>query len=210
MRKLPIYILIDTSGSMKGEPIESVKVGLANLFSSLKQDSYAKENSYISVITFDLKAKLVLPLTAVSRVKLPEIPPLVSSPTNLGEALELLCQRYNLEVRRSSGTIEGDYLPMAVVMTDGSPSDTLLFSQMCEHIKSYPFASILGCAAGPKAKIEPLTKFCHKVVTLDIMDSNSFSKFWVWVTDSITKHDSNIEEQVDDLPPLPPEIRIAF
>ena len=27
-RRLPVYLLIDTSGSMKGEPIESVKVGL--------------------------------------------------------------------------------------------------------------------------------------------------------------------------------------
>ena len=31
MRHLPVYILIDTSGSMKGEPIESVKVGLADM-----------------------------------------------------------------------------------------------------------------------------------------------------------------------------------
>ena len=30
-RRLPVYILIDTSGSMKGEPIESVKVGLSDM-----------------------------------------------------------------------------------------------------------------------------------------------------------------------------------
>jgi uncharacterized protein YegL len=210
MRKLPIYILIDTSGSMRGEPIESVKVGLANLFSSLEQDSYAKENAYVSVITFDREAKLLLPLTAVMRLKLPTIPPLSSSPTNLGEALELLCQRYTLEVRRTSDGIEGDFLPLAVVMTDGSPSDTLLFEQMCGHIKSYPFANILGCAAGPKAKIEPLKKFCHQVVTMDTMDSNSFSKFWTWVTDSITHLESHEDEPIDELPPLPPELRIAL
>ena len=28
MRRLPVYILLDTSGSMKGEPIHSVNVGL--------------------------------------------------------------------------------------------------------------------------------------------------------------------------------------
>jgi uncharacterized protein YegL len=210
MRKLPIYILIDTSGSMFGEPIESVKVGLANLVSSLKRDSYARENSYVSLISFDREAKLLLPLTAVSRLKLPPIPPISSSPTNLGEALELLCQRYSLEVRRSSGGVEGDFLPMAVVMTDGSPSDTLLFTQMCEHIKTYPFADILGCAAGPKAKIEPLKKFCHKVVAMDTMDSSSFSKFWAWVTDNITHLDAQNDALQDELPPPPPEIRIVL
>ena len=30
-RRLPVYLLIDTSGSMRGEPIESVKVGIDSL-----------------------------------------------------------------------------------------------------------------------------------------------------------------------------------
>ena len=41
MRRLPVYLLIDTSGSMKGEPIESVKVGLEALVSSLRTNPYA-------------------------------------------------------------------------------------------------------------------------------------------------------------------------
>lgn len=34
MRRLPVYLLLDTSGSMKGEPIESVKVGLEAMIAS--------------------------------------------------------------------------------------------------------------------------------------------------------------------------------
>jgi hypothetical protein len=41
MRHLPIYILLDTSGSMRGEPIEAVKTGLRALLSSLSRDPYA-------------------------------------------------------------------------------------------------------------------------------------------------------------------------
>ena len=40
-RRLPVYILIDTSGSMKGEPIESVKVGMSDIIASLRMDPYA-------------------------------------------------------------------------------------------------------------------------------------------------------------------------
>ena len=40
MRRLPVYLLIDTSGSMRGEPIESVKVGLEAMVSSLRQDPF--------------------------------------------------------------------------------------------------------------------------------------------------------------------------
>ena len=36
MRRLPVYLLIDTSGSMTGEPIEAVKVGLQTMVSALR------------------------------------------------------------------------------------------------------------------------------------------------------------------------------
>lgn len=37
-RRLPIYLLIDSSGSMRGEPIQSVNVGLSAMLSALRQD----------------------------------------------------------------------------------------------------------------------------------------------------------------------------
>ena len=43
-RRLPVYLLIDTSGSMRGEPIESVKVGIEAMLSSLRQEPYALES----------------------------------------------------------------------------------------------------------------------------------------------------------------------
>lgn len=41
MRRLPVYLLLDTSGSMHGEPIEAVKNGVQTLLTTLKQDPYA-------------------------------------------------------------------------------------------------------------------------------------------------------------------------
>ncbi|RYD29479.1 MAG: tellurium resistance protein TerY, partial [Verrucomicrobiaceae bacterium] len=35
-RKLPVYLLLDTSGSMSGEPIEQVKTGVQMLLSALR------------------------------------------------------------------------------------------------------------------------------------------------------------------------------
>ena len=46
-RRLPVYILIDTSGSMRGEPIQSVNSGLQNMLSTLKQDPFALESVWI-------------------------------------------------------------------------------------------------------------------------------------------------------------------
>ncbi|MDR1312772.1 MAG: VWA domain-containing protein [Deltaproteobacteria bacterium] len=210
MRKLPIYILVDTSGSMRGEPIEAVKVGLKALFKALQKDPYALETAHVSVITFDREARVLMPLTEVDKASLPEIPELQSSPTNLGEAMELLLSRYDMEVTRSTPAVKGDWLPVAVVMTDGSPSDTLLFGRMCEAVKGYRFSRIIGCAAGPKARQEPLSRFCTDVVALETMDSNSFSKFWQWVSQAFARQSQSGSVVTEDLPPPPPELKITF
>jgi uncharacterized protein YegL len=68
-RRLPVYILIDTSGSMRGEPIQSVNNGLQNMLSTLKQDPFALESVWISIITFDIEAKELFVLTPLDDLK---------------------------------------------------------------------------------------------------------------------------------------------
>ncbi|HBX1529937.1 VWA domain-containing protein, partial [Klebsiella pneumoniae] len=71
MRRLPVYLLLDTSGSMHGEPIEAVKNGVQTLLTTLKQDPYALETAYVSVITFDSTARQAVPLTDLLSFNLP-------------------------------------------------------------------------------------------------------------------------------------------
>jgi len=210
MRKLPIYILLDTSGSMRGEPIEAVQSGLRSLLSSLSRDPYAMETVFLCLITFDREARILTPMTELSLFNLPEIPPLESSPTNLGEALELMCLKYDEDVVKATDDQKGDWLPLAVVMTDGAPSDTQLFEEMCVKIRHYRFAHIIGCAAGPKAKTEPLRRFATEVVSLETMDSNAFAKFWQWVSLAVSRQSQTTDLTLDDLPPPPPEIKMAI
>ena len=50
-KRLPVYLLIDTSGSMTGAPIQAVNRGVADLIGSLKQDSQAQQTVWLSVLT---------------------------------------------------------------------------------------------------------------------------------------------------------------
>ena len=61
-RKLPVYLLLDTSGSMTGEPIEAVKNGVQLLVSTLRQDPHALETAYLSIIGFGSSASVLVPL----------------------------------------------------------------------------------------------------------------------------------------------------
>ena len=51
-RRLPIYLLVDCSSSMTGEPIQAVRAGLDLLVNTLHQSPQAIETVWCSVITF--------------------------------------------------------------------------------------------------------------------------------------------------------------
>ena len=59
-RRLPVYLLLDVSGSMTGEPIESVRNGLQMLVSASLGEPLALETAYLSVITFETMATRLL------------------------------------------------------------------------------------------------------------------------------------------------------
>jgi uncharacterized protein YegL len=129
-RRLPVYLLVDTSGSMQGEPIQSVNVGLRSMVNALRQDPYALESVYLSLITFDIEAKELFPLTSLEQVQIPEIVVPQSGATFLGAALELLVSRVDKEVIKSTPDKKGDWRPLLFIMTDGSPADLQTFRDM--------------------------------------------------------------------------------
>lgn len=210
-RRLPVYILIDTSGSMKGEPIESVKVGLADMIATLRLDPYALETACISIITYDSKVKQILPLTALEDLQLPDISVPGSGATFMGAALNLLCECYDSEVNIGTKEHKGDWMPLLFILTDGKPSDLQAYNESIEKVKKHQFTNIVACAAGPKANVGPLKQLTHNVFTLDTMDSNSFKKFFQWVSINVIGGGKTmgITEPVD-LPAPPPEVNLVI
>ena len=103
-RRLLTYLCIDTSGSMNGEPIVAVNAGLQALLTSLRSNPYALDSVHLSITTFDSEIKLVLPMTPVADVILPEITCPKSGATLLGAALEHICDQVQQDIHKSSPT----------------------------------------------------------------------------------------------------------
>jgi uncharacterized protein YegL len=211
VRRLPVYILLDTSGSMRGEPIHSVNVGLKAMLSALKQDPYALESVFLSIITFDIEAKEYLPLSPLDSVHLRDIDVPEAGATFMGAALELLINRVDRDVKKNTNYNKGDWRPLLFIMTDGSPSDVHTFKSLIPEVHKRNFGSILACAAGPKAKKDYLIELTSRVVTLDTMDSAAFSGFFKWVSASVSIGSSSagMSGQIS-LPPPPPEVQLVL
>jgi uncharacterized protein YegL len=211
VRRLPVYILLDTSGSMRGEPIHSVNVGLQAMLAALRQDPYALETVHLSIITFDIEAREYLPLTPLDEVRLGEIQTPQSGATFLGAALELLVKLVDRDLRKSTDEAKGDWRPLLFVMTDGSPSDLLAYREAIVEVKRRPFGSIVACAAGPKAKTELLRELTDRVVLLETLDAAAFSSFFKWVSASVAVGSSSAGlEQSVTLPPPPAEVQLVL
>src|SRR4051812_45033911 len=101
-RRLPVYLVLDCSGSMTGEPIEACRQGVKALLADLRNDPQALETAYLSVITFSSSAQQVCPLTELTAFSEPTLT--ASGSTALGEALKVLKDAVEREVRKSTPT----------------------------------------------------------------------------------------------------------
>ncbi len=210
-RRLLTYVCIDTSGSMRGEPIEAVNTGLQALLASLRQNPYALESVHLSIITFDSLIKEVLPLTPLEQVVLPEVVCPESGATFLGGALEYVAQAVSSNRQLTTSEKKGDWQPILIVLTDGKPTDLLVYSEAIPKVQACGFSNIVACAAGPKADASFLQRLTPIVVSLDTMDANAFAKFFQWVSAAVGSHSTSVGAvSSSDLPPPPPEINIVF
>ncbi len=211
MRRLPIYILLDTSGSMHGEPIEAVNNGMQMLVSTLRNDPYALESAHLSVITFNSTAQEVMPLTELAVFQAPTLT--ASGCTAMGEALTLLSQKIETDLVKTTSSQKGDWKPLVFIMTDGMPTDDL--QKGLAQFKNCKTAITVACAAGQGASTSTLQQITENVVTLDTADSATIKAFFKWVSASISTSSKSVETAtketgaLSELPPPPPEVNLV-
>jgi uncharacterized protein YegL len=211
MRRLPVYLLLDCSGSMMGEPIEAVKNGVQVMVSTLRNNPQAIETAFISVITFDSSARQLIPLTELSNFQMKDIQ--ATGTTSLGDALKVLSSSIDNEVAKTTPETKGDWKPLVFIMTDGMPTDD--WKSGLAEFQKRKAGIVVACAAGNNADTDVLKQITENVVSLETADTQSIGKFFQWVTASIGVSSTKVEDSgkevggLNELPPPPSELNIV-
>ena len=115
----PVFVLIDTSSSMTGEPIDAVNHTLPELKQLVAEDPTVGEIARIAIIIFATDATTALPLSDLAYTQLPHLD--AGGSTNFAAAFDTT--RHQIETSiRALGKGTRFHTPVIFFLSDGHPT----------------------------------------------------------------------------------------
>lgn len=203
-RPMPVFLLIDSSGSMGGEKIAAVNAALRDMLSTFKNLDDIRGEIHLCLITFGGEVTIVQPLTPVSEVTLPFIE--AAGKTPMGRTFNIvrdLIEDKNVVPSRA-------YTPTIVLISDGCPTDIEgtdpLFEKVVneeatqnDYLSWAPIQELhkaertrksakLALGIGEEADQEMLKAFVNDATkpVLRVKNVSGISRFFQWVTMSVS------------------------
>jgi uncharacterized protein YegL len=190
MRRLPVYLLLDTSGSMVGAPIEAVRLGVDQFRREVDSDPFAKESVYMGIITFGGEARFVTKgLISFEDFFSGFQPGSLSAggQTPLGQAFWLLVESLDKDVKSSvKGGEKGDWKPLVFILTDGEPTDEWKGPrQVILDRQTKKVINVITVGCGPRMNLQNLKEIAIGPTFNMDNDDATFKRFFQWVSQSV-------------------------
>lgn len=194
-RSLPVFILLDVSGSMSGQKIETVNVALKEMINSFKKIENPKGIVELCLITFGGgQVNVIKELSQITDSDSYTLS--ANGDTPMGKAFEKVAEMIEDKNIVSSRA----YTPTIVLISDGNPTDYNPTGKSIEEIMSWKSlqkvhsglraskATKLAMGIGGDVDINILKAFINnnEIPVISAKDNNTISKFFEWVTMSIS------------------------
>ena len=209
--RCPCVLLLDTSASMQGRPIDSLNDGVSAFASHLVKDSLASRRVEVAVVTYDSEVKVVQDFIIADSFD----PPALTSQgftfmgSGINKALDLIHDRKALY--RANGIAY--YRPWVLMITDGAPQEEpeYIVAKAAKRIKEdeenkrVAFFAVGVRDADMKRLAEIVVRPPVKLEGLD------FTDMFVWLSTSMQKlAQSKTNEEVETPPPGTVEEQVAL
>jgi uncharacterized protein YegL len=198
--RCPCMLVLDTSGSMAGEPINELNAGLLTFMQEVQADEFAAYSIEVGIITVGGEVTEELPFTAATSID--GFHPLsAGGMTPLGEGVTLALNR--LQERKAQYKKAGvpHYQPWMVIISDGEPTDNwqAAAQQAREMSQNRKLVSLAIGVEG--ANLNKLGEFSSKPALR--LQGLQFRAFFLWLSQSMIRVSaSNSSASEVTLPPV--------
>ena len=177
---------------MGGEPIQLVEDGMATIIKAIKQDPYAIETVWLSIIVFAGQAKTLVPLQEIVSFYPPKFP--IGGGTSLSKGLGHLMHELENNVVKTTFEKKGDWKPIIFLFTDGNPTDDSRDAITEWKQKWSGTANLVAIAFGNEPNTKALLELTENVLHFNNSFAQDYSKFFKWVTDSIKTSSCSVKK----------------
>ncbi len=119
--RCPCVLLLDTSSSMRGAPIDALNEGLRAFRDDLMGDSLALRRVELAIVTFDSDVQMVQDFVTVDQFDPPTLT--AQGYTHMGAAIHQALDMVQARKEQYRANGVAYYRPWVFMMTDGEPQD---------------------------------------------------------------------------------------
>ena len=190
MRRLPVFFVLDCSESMVGDHLNQMEQGVQFVIQQLRQDPYALETVYISVIAFAGIVRTIVPLVEVFAFYPVTLP--LGGGTNLGKALEHLMDEIDRHAIKTTAEVKSDWKPIVYLFTDGRPTDRCEDAIYRWNKRYARRVTLIALGMGKAVDFNTLKRLTEHTIAFEELSQTDFKKFFQWISASVMAQSQSI------------------
>ncbi|NJM77001.1 MAG: VWA domain-containing protein [Acaryochloridaceae cyanobacterium RU_4_10] len=200
--RCPVILLVDTSGSMAGGPIEALNEGLKTFRETVLEDEQASLRVDVAIVGFG-PVELVQDFVTIDQLNPPQL--VANGLTPMGEAISFALDL--LESRKVTYRANGIqyYRPWVFLITDGAPNPGSPWQQAAQRVQmaeqqrklSFFAVGVQGADMNTLSQVAPPARPPLMLNGLD------FKSMFLWLSDSMVRvSSSTVGGDMVALPPV--------
>lgn len=182
--RCPCMLVLDSSGSMSGEPINELNEGVNLFIQTVLEDDFASYAVDLGIITFGGTVQEVVSIQSVQDVTPPVLSP--SGQTPMGDAVNKAIQKLENRKQEYKNSGVSYYQPWLVLMTDGAPTDNyLIAAQKLRNLAETNKMNVIAVGIGEGCNLTKLAQFCSSNNPPKRLAGLNFKEFFKWLSQSV-------------------------
>jgi uncharacterized protein YegL len=205
---LACVLLLDTSYSMSGTPIESLNQALQDFKEKVSMDEMAQKRVDVAIIEFNSSARVVQDFTPISQMT--PVTLQATGATAMGEGINMAIDMVKERNRFYNSLGTPVFKPWIFMITDGAPTDDIesAISRIQEEERKGSHGKLKFFALGISTGYDKNTLFRLTKRVMELKDTD-FSGIFNWMSESMVSISVSRVNDEAPLPPLPENARKA-